>query len=75
MKLRIPLCVLLLSLLSGCTILGTSMFSESTAPGCASCEADAHRAEYLEQIRRSGFLATRDDALTTAGEVRSTELK
>jgi hypothetical protein len=62
-------------LLSACMNLNVGMMPASDASGCASCDAEARRADYLEQIRRSGFLATRDDALTTAGEVRSTELK
>jgi hypothetical protein len=64
-----------LALLTGCMSLNVSMLPPNVATSCASCDEEARRAEYLDQIRRSGFLATRDDALTTAGEVRSTELK
>jgi hypothetical protein len=62
-------------LLSACTNLNVGMMPASDPSSCASCDEEARRADYLEQIRRSGFLATRDDALTTAGEVRSTELE
>jgi hypothetical protein len=64
-----------LALLSGCISLNAGMLPSKNSASCASCDEEARRAEYLDQIRRSGFLATRDDALTTAGEVRSTELK
>jgi hypothetical protein len=62
-------------LLCGCMNLNVGMMPAQDVAACASCDEEARRADYLEQIRRSGFLATRDDALTTAGEVRSTELK
>jgi hypothetical protein len=62
-------------LLGGCMNLNIGMMPGRDASACASCDEEARRAEYLEQIRRSGFLATRDDALTTAGPVLSTELK
>ncbi len=73
---RIPLSLLLVTLLSGCIDLNFGMLSGSgSASHCATCDEEAQRADYLEQIRRSGFVATRDQALTTAGQVRSTELK
>ena len=61
--------------LGGCVNLNLGMLPVRDAPACASCDEEARRADYLEQIRRSGFVATRDEALMTPGEVRSTELK
>jgi hypothetical protein len=60
--------------LGGCVNLNIGLAARD-APTCASCDAEVQRAEYLEQIRRSGFAATRDEALMTPGQVRSTELK
>lgn len=61
--------------LSGCFNLNLGLLPARETPSCASCDGEARRADYLEQIRRSGFLATRDSALMTPGEARSTELK
>jgi hypothetical protein len=59
----------------GCINLNVGMLPANDAPTCASCEAEAQREAYLEQIQRSGFLATRDNALQMPTETLSTELK
>jgi hypothetical protein len=58
----------------GCINLNVGMLPTNDAPTCASCEAEAQRNAYLEQIQRSGFLATRESALQLSGDA-GTELK
>lgn len=72
---RISISLLLVTLLAGCVDLNVGMLPANSATRCATCDEEAQRADYLEQIRRSGFVATRDQALMAPGEVRSTELK
>jgi hypothetical protein len=72
---RTTLVLAALAFQSGCINLNVSMLPANDAPTCASCEADAQRAAYLEQIQRSGFLATRDNALEMPAQTLSTELK
>ncbi len=72
---RTALVLAALSFHTGCISLNVGMLPANDAPTCASCEADFQRAAYLEQIQRSGFLATRDSALRMPAETLATELK
>jgi hypothetical protein len=59
----------------GCINLNVGLMPANDAPTCAACDAEVQRAAYLQQIQRSGFLATRDSALEMPTETLSTELK
>jgi hypothetical protein len=72
---RTTLVLAALAFQAGCINLNVGLMAANDAPTCASCEAEGQRAAYLEQIQRSGFLATRDSALQMPAETLSTELK
>jgi hypothetical protein len=72
---RTALVLAALTLQVGCINLNVGLMAANDAPTCASCDAEVQRAAYLEQIQRSGFLATRDRALEMPTETLSTELK
>ncbi len=72
---RTGLVLAALSLQVGCIRLNVGMLPTNDAPTCASCEVEAQRGAYLEQIQRSGFLATRDSALQMPENGGATELK
>ena len=72
---RTALVLAALTLQAGCISLNVGMLPATDAPTCASCEAATQRAAYLEQVQRSGFLATRDSALQMPAATLATELK